>query len=281
MSGNVSYEYIGTMNNETADRQISSKKLEKGLKRLFIIAGIIMGAQFIWLFGVSPCIPLSTVEIRGFPGLDGAEVLAVANIGEGASYISVNAMDAQQRLSSHYLVESAKVIKRFPDRLSIFLEPRRAVALSLAEINGSQVPIYFDKHGVVFRIGSLQEAYAGTALPILSGLTFERPAPGMRFPAAFLPLLEDISRISSSSPELLTTLSEIRLNRKAFDDYDLVLYPIHSSIRVRLEKNLTEDTLRYVILMLDVFESRFPKPEEIDFRSGVGSYRIKEAPSGE
>ena len=278
MSGDLSYECCDIVNDGTQG-QASSKKIEKGLKRLLILAAIIMGAQLIWLFGVSPCIPLSTVEVRGFPGLDGDQALAVANIGEGASFISVDAMDAQQRLASHHLVESARVVKRFPDRLSIFLEPRRAVALSLADFNGSQIPMYIDRHGVVFRIGSSQEAETG--LPILSGLTFERPAVGMRFPAAFLPLLEDISRISNSSPQLLATLSEIRLNRKAYNDYDLVLYPIHSSIRVRLEKNLTEDTLRYVMLMLDVFESRFPKPEEIDFRSGVGSYRLKEAPSGE
>jgi cell division protein FtsQ len=180
------------------------------------------------------------------------------------------------------MVESARVVKRFPDRLSIFLEPRRAVAIALAEIGGADVPMYIDKYGVVFKIGnSAESAVEIEGLPILSGLTFEHPAPGMRFPSAFLPLLEDISRISVSAPELLAPLSEIRLNRKAYDDFDLVLYPIHSSIRVRLEKNLTEDTLRYVMLMLDVFESRLQKPEEIDFRAGVGSYRIKEAPSGE
>ena len=281
MSGDISYEFCETMSDGT-DRQASSKKIEKGLKRLLIFAAIIMGAQFIWLFGVSPCIPLSTVEVRGFDGFNGDDVLAAANIGEGASFISVNAMDAQQRLSAHHLVESARVVKRFPDRLSIFLEPRRAVALSLADAGGNQIPMFIDRYGVVFKIGSSPEvAESQAGLPILSGLTFERPMPGMRFPAAFLPLLEDISKISNSSPELLAALSEIRLNRKAYDDFDLVLYPIHSSIRVRLEKNLTEDTLRYVMLMLDVFESRFPKPEEIDFRSGVGSYRIKEAPSGE
>jgi len=54
----------------------------------------------------------------------------------------------------------------------------------------------------------------------------------------------------------------------------LVLYPVHSTIRVRLENNLTEDVLRYMLLVLSVFENSSPKPEEIDFRSGMGSYRV-------
>jgi cell division protein FtsQ len=285
MSGDYSFGYYGGMNEKIAGNTKSkygadtSKKIEKGLKRLLIIAGIILGAELIWLFGISPCIPFSTLEIRGFDGFDGAEVLAFANIMESASFVSVKAKDVQQKLSSHHLVESARVIKRFPDRLSIFLEPRRAVALSLAEINGRQMPLYIDRYGVVFKSGS--NGAETQNLPVLSGLVFENPSLGMRLPAALVPLLEDFSRIQNGSPELLAALSEIQISRKTYDDYDIVLYPVHSSIRIRLENNLTEDVLRYVLLMLDVLESRFPKPIEIDFRSGMGSYIVKEAPSGE
>jgi hypothetical protein len=44
---------------------------------------------------------------------------------------------------------------------------------------------------------------------------------------------------------------------------------------------MNEETLRYVMLLLDVFKSNDSMPEEIDFRSGVASYIVKEAPSGE
>jgi len=289
MSGDYSFGYSGGMedilhkgdfvSNAQSGQAASSKKIEKNLKRLLIIAGIILGAQLIWLFGVSPCIPFTTVEVRGFDGLDGVQALVYANIGENASFVSLNAKDAQQALSLHPLVESARVIKRFPDRLMIFLEPRKAVALSLAEIGGRQIPLCVDRHGVVFKTGD--SATETQNLPILSGLVFEQPYPGMRLPAALVPLLEDISRIHTNSPELLSALSEIRINRKTYDDYDIVLYPVHSSIRIRLENNLTEDTLRYVLLMLNVLESGSLKPQEIDFRSGMGSYIIKEASSGE
>jgi cell division protein FtsQ len=262
----------------------ASGKIERGLKRLLIVAGIILGAELLWLFGVSPCIPLSTVEVKGFPGFDGAEVLNYAGVREGASFISVNAEEARRFLSAHPLVESARVIKRFPDRLSIFLEPRRAVALSLVEINGRLLPVYYDRHGVVFSIGGEGErplsAPAGN-LPLVSGLIFEDPFPGMRLPAAFGPLLGEFAQIEEQAPELLDAVSEIRINPRPFDGFDLMLYPVHYPVRVRLGDNFNEDTLRYVLLMLDVFKGRNFVPPEIDFRSGMGSYQRKEASSGE
>ncbi|MDR2134765.1 MAG: FtsQ-type POTRA domain-containing protein [Treponema sp.] len=259
----------------------ASRKIEKGLKRLFIVAGVILAAEFIWLFGVSPCIPLSTLEVHGFPGFDGDEVLRYAGIGDRASYLSVNARKTEKLLAGHYLVESAKAVKRFPDRLSIYLEPRRPVALSLAAVEGRLLPVYFDRHGVIFKIGVGRGPVPPSNLPIISGLVIENPVPGMRLPAAFGPLLGELEKIESGSPELLGAVSEIRINRKPFDGFDLVLYPLHNTVRVRLGNNLDENTLRYVMLMLDVFEEQESVPGEIDFRSGVGSYTVKEAPPGE
>jgi cell division protein FtsQ len=92
--------------------------------------------------------------------------------------------------------------------------------------------------------------------------------------------MASVYRIASDSPELLASVSEIRIEQKAWDRYETVIFPSHSSIRVRLENNLTEDNLRYMLLMLDVFGSQSPKPQEIDFRAGMSSYKIKGAPSG-
>jgi cell division protein FtsQ len=256
-----------------------SRRFEKGLKRLIIIAGLILGAEGLWLFVVSPCMPLSTLEVNTFPGLDRASVLALAGIGGNTSWLTVNTAAAERALAGHYLVESARVVKRFPDRLRIYLEPRRAAALALAAVSGRVQPVYFDRHGVIFQIG--EGTVVSANLPVLSGLVFEQPVLGMRLPAAFHSLLADLEKIAASSPELLGAVSEIRINRKPFDGFDLILYPLHSPVKVRLENNLTEDTLRYVMLMLDVFDSKNSMPGEIDFRSGVASYTVKEAPSGE
>jgi cell division protein FtsQ len=274
MKMNIDYSYgiSGASSENIGARVKSSRKIEKGLKRLLVIALIIIAAQITWLFGVSPLIPFSTVEVSGFAELGRADILALAGINENSSFMSTNVKEVQSRLSSHLLVESAKVIKRFPDRLSIFLVPRQAAAVTLTTIDSRQAPLYVDRHGVFFKIG---EAGGSTgSLPVISGI--ENPRLNMRLPAGLVSLVESIGVISASSPELLAAISEIRVERKAWEGYELVLFPVHSSIKVRMENNLTGDALRYMLLMLNVFESASPKPQEIDFRSGIGSYKIKE-----
>jgi cell division protein FtsQ len=265
------YSYTGSVNPGEAAK--SSKNIEKGLKRILVIAGVIFTAEIIWLFGVSPFIPFSNIEVHGFDGFERAQVLAQAGINERSSYISTNIRDVRERLAANVLVESAIVIKRFPDKLSIFLNPRKAAAVTLATVGSRQVPLCVDRNGVFFKIADshLQEAQD---LPVLSGI--KNPGINMRLPSGLITLVEGISQISSSSPELLSAISEIRIERKAWDGYDLVVFPVHSSIRVRLENNLSEDMLKYMFLMLNVFESASPLPEEIDFRSGMGSYKLKE-----
>jgi cell division protein FtsQ len=170
------------------------------------------------------------------------------------------------------LVESAKVTKRFPDKLIISLVPRKAAAVTLTSVNGKQVPIFIDTYGVFFKKGEDVSEIAG--LPVISGL--ENPQVNMRLPSGLVSLMENISHLAAGSPGLLSAISEIRIEPKAWDGYDLVLYPVHSSIRVRVENNLTEEVIRYMLLMLNVFEYDIEKPSEIDFRSGMGSYKIKE-----
>jgi len=273
------YYYAGS-DNLSSDKKssrvsgdISRGKIEKGLKRLLIIAAVIFAVQLIWLFGISPFIPFSTVDIHGFSSLHRAEIISLAGLDENSSFISTNTKIIQEKLSSHILVESAVVMKHFPDRLSIHLNPRIASAYALTSVNSRQAPIFIDRHGVFFKIEE-SGAREGMEFPVLSGI--ENPQLGMRLPSSLIPLVMSLNKMASSSPELLAAISEIRIERKTLDGYDLVLFPVHSPIRVRVENNLTEDMLRYVLLMLNVFNNDAQKPEEIDFRSGIGSYKVKE-----
>ncbi|MCL2758978.1 MAG: FtsQ-type POTRA domain-containing protein [Treponema sp.] len=269
----MSTDYYFVSSENIGVKKKSAGKVEKGLKRLLIVAVIIFIAELIWLFGISPFIPFSTVDVHGFQGLNRAQILAISGIDDNSSYMSSNVTEIRDRLSAHILVESAVVIKRFPDKLSIFLNPRRPAAVTLTTINSRQVPIFIDRFGVFYKIGQ-GDSQDRTDIPVLSGI--ENPQLNMRLPASLVSLVENLSEIASVSPELLSAISEIRIERKTWDGYELVLFPVHSSIRVRVENNLTEDTLRYMLLMLNVFESEMNKPLEIDFRSGMGSYKIKE-----
>jgi len=259
--------------NTNANKKQSSGNIEKGLKRLLIAAAIILTMQLVWLFGVSPFIPFSTVDVHDFSSLNRAEILFLAGVNETSSYFSVNTKEIQEKLSKHILVESAVVMKRFPDRLSIYLNPRQAAAVTLTSINSRQIPVFVDRKGVYFKYGEAG-SHEVIDLPVLSGV--ENPQLNMRLPSSLVTLVENLNKMSVSSPELLSAISEIRIERKSWDGFDLVLFPVHSSIKVRVENDLNEETLRYMLLMLNVFEANADKPEEIDFRSGMGSYKIKE-----
>jgi cell division protein FtsQ len=253
--------------------------LEKGIKVIIIAAASVLVLELLWIFAISPCMPLSRLELTGFPGLDREETLRRAGIGERASYISINPRAVEKKLGAIREVESVRVTKRFPNSVTILLVPRVAVALAFDRIGGRQTPLYFDRHGVPFKAGGpLSQARSpqGLGLPVISGLPLGE---GKALPAIYLPLFASLDKIRGAEPRILEAISEIRVNRKPFDGFDLVLYPVHSPIRVRLEPGLNEETLRYVMLMLDVFAEGEQEIEEIDFRTETASYKLKEVSS--
>jgi cell division protein FtsQ len=244
-------------------------RTEKILKWVVLVIALVLGAELVWLLGITPFMPFSRIDISG-GGLDRETVLAGGGITPRSSFISLNIRETERTLKVLPQVETAKVLKHFPDRLEIILEGRRAAAVSLANLNGAIVPVLYDRKGVVFQVG-FNESREAESFPVLSGLVIEQPFPGMRLPAMFNPFLESLEKIELSSPELLAAVSEIRINRKSFDGFDLILYPVHNRISVRLSE-LNEELLRYSLLMVDVLAVEGSGIKTIDFRSGIASY---------
>ncbi|QQO07402.1 cell division protein FtsQ/DivIB [Breznakiella homolactica] len=257
-------------------------RMDKILKRVLILLAVVLGVELVWLFGITPCMPFSKIEISGIPDLDRALVIAQAGITPESTFINMNAGKAEQALESLYMVESAVVHKRFPDTLRITLTPRTAVALAFAEVNGRLTPVFLDRHGVVFKIGAHDRELKNLAssLPIISGLVFENLNLGTRLPALFKGFLGDLERISLNNPGLLSAISEIRVQKKLYDGFELVLYPAHTPVRLRVGNELNEDMLRYMMLVIDVFDRQGVDTEEIDFRTGTAAFKVKEASSG-
>jgi len=253
-------------------RHSVSRKVEKTARRFLMMAALFVTGGLIWIFCISPCMVPVKVDVKSFSGLDRADVLNIAGINGGSVYISVNAGEAERRLADYYLVESAKVVKRFPDHLSIFLEPRRAVAVVFARINGRLKPVYFDRYGVAVGMGS-GAGEIPSGLPVVSGvLDDNRPVkPGTRALAAYLPLFARIGTISDEDPRIWQAISEIGVAKKDNDLYDLILYPVHDPIRLRMRSDISKDSLYYALLMFDVCRQfGDTMPREIDVQSGIG-----------
>jgi len=253
-----------------------SSRMERLLKRLVLALAIILSVELVWYFALTPCLPLTTVDLAGAAGLDRDAVLAVAGITEKTSFVTLDVSAAAQALGAIPTVESVRIVKRFPDAVRIALTPRTAAAVALAVIDGRTVPLYLDRQGVVFAVGMENT----DSLPIISGLVFEKVSLGMRLPPEFTPFLAALDRIRLSAPELLGAVSEIRVHQRPYDGYELVVYPAHHPVRVKIGAELNEEGLRYMMLVLDVLASRGIEADEIDFRTGTASYRTKEASSG-
>ncbi|MDR2392642.1 MAG: FtsQ-type POTRA domain-containing protein [Treponema sp.] len=277
----LSPEFLSDDIETAADESVGPSLIEKALKWIIIVIVVLIGGELILLLVVNPCLPLSRVEVTGMPELDVAMVLKQAGITRRSSYVSVNSRSVEAHLKALSEVASVKVIKGFPNSVQIILEGRKAVALSFVRIDGKVCPIFFDHRGVVFKIGyEIQGTVAAPSIPIITGLLTEPPFLGMQLPLISRTLLSNLSRIQDAAPELLAAVSEITVTWKAFDSYDVILYPVHNPVRIRLGSELTETMLRYILLVVDVCVSKGAKIEEIDFRTGTASYTIKEASSG-
>ena len=257
-------------------------RFEKILRVIIVLAVLGLGVQLVWLVGISPFRTFSRIDVVGFEGMDKAEILAKAGIGKTSSYFSTDVKAVEKALGGISIIEKARVIKHFPDKLQILLEPRQAVASALAWADGMVIPVVFDGQGVIFEVGGREAKQSGrnmvSQLPLVSGLIIENPFPGMRLPAAFIPVFRELEKINASAPELLDAVSEVRINRKPFDSYDLVLYPMHKKVKVRLSE-LNEDLLRYTLLMVDVLAAKEPGIGTLDFRAGIASYKPLEVSS--
>jgi hypothetical protein len=139
--------------------------------------------------------------------------------------------------------------------------------------------VKIDAEGVAFAAASAAEA---ASLPVLSGLRFEDFRLGARLPAGLRPILASLGKIRGEEPELLSAFSEIRVVKRATGDPELILYPMGARIPVRSGSVLSAQSLRSMILVLDVLGTKgiASSVAELDFRSGTVVYRGKEDHSG-
>jgi cell division protein FtsQ len=251
-------------------------RMQKVFKMVFFVCVIFFTGELVWLFLIAPMRPLSSVVIAGTePGLlEKSDVLKAAGIGAKTSYFSFNTKAVERNLGTVPVIEGAKAVKQFPRSVRITVVPRKRVALFLRNLNGKIVPVYFDKHGVVFKVGGERDIFL--SVPVVSGIENTTVAEGERLPSAYIPLFENLDKLSSVSPKLYEAISEIEINRKTYDGFDVTLFPSQSPVKIRMNAELDEETIGSAFLLLDVFEAKGMWVSEIDFRAGTASYMVKE-----
>lgn len=252
-------------------------KLKSNVIRVLIISLVLLlFVEAIYYAIILPYSSIAAINISGCSDLSSIEVKKLADLTNNTKWLSINSSEVSKRLVSYPGIASATVEKKFPDKVLINIVERKAVALAFTEVAGKTVPMEIDGYGVVFRIGS---PIIQSNLPIITGLTFKNPSEGMQVNEKLSPLFLQLDILQKKHPLLLNEISEIKIQPKKYGGYDLVLYPLKSRVSVITNKFLTEESLQYMILILDVLKDVNLEKNivGIDFRGGNAVYIKREA----
>ncbi|MGI5096312.1 FtsQ-type POTRA domain-containing protein [Treponema socranskii] len=238
----------------------------------FVFCAIFLIEIAVYKFAL-PSMHAPKIVIGGERSLSDEQVLSLLQPMHGANWFSFNAEEAVSILSSVPAIDSVTVTKRFPDKIFVRIAERESVAMTFVSSAGRSIPVCIDKNGVLFDDAEVDRKSG--AVPIISGLPIEHLSEGMRIPAKYRTLIEQISEIQNRDRRYFAALAEICVVPKEYGNYELALIPAHTRMRVLTDRALNEDALQYMMVVLDVVNSIEPDVSEIDLRYGSVSYRTR------
>ncbi len=265
--GNYIPETSGSSKTETTQK----KSIWKILKILVCTLAVVLVVQVVAYFVIIPNTTACTVSFSGLQTLDATEIGTGLAQTCGTNWLQFDTSAAASKMLSYSAVESVSVQKRFPNQIVVDVKERVPVAMTLARVNERTMPALIDENGVVFALAN--EAIANN-LPLVTGFELGTFFEGMRLNSKFSPLLKQISEIQKANVNYFQVISEILISPKEYDNYELVIYPVHTKTRVLVDRNFTEDALKYMMVALDVVKSVSPDVSELDLRYGSVSYKI-------
>jgi cell division protein FtsQ len=223
---------------------------------------------------------VTKVSVLGMANTTEKEIIDALSLTPESSLANVNLRAMESSILANPKVASAKVRRAFPDKLVVELAERKAVACVLVTEEIGTKSIAIDADGVAF---AYMDSIADSGrLPVLSGIRFERFAPGQRLPEYLRPLLGDIAELSKETPSPLEAFSEIKIEKISDSEAELLLFPSGKTVPIRMPARLTKASLSSALLVLDILAGRqgAENVDEIDFRTGTIVYRTKEAQAG-
>lgn len=250
------------------------------LQRFFSVIVLVLMAIFVievlFHFFIAPTLVIDKVVIHakdGFPYSNG-ELLELAGVKGNNYFFDVDTAMITARLEQVPIIHRATVTKQFPHTLTIAIEERVPLSVLMVMDENGMVPAYVDAEGVIFRSG--RQEYID--LPVISGIEVPAYKDGMKLPTVLSSFLEDIDKLRRDSGALYRLISEVKFVKKNKADYEVVLYPSHYPVRVRIGPSLTADLMKYILLVLDVVsdEGILLDIDELDFRTNEVVYRVGE-----
>ncbi len=258
-----------------SEKKSEEKEVDKTVHAIKIIFTILIFCvlfEFLFYKFVRPSLGAPQVYVSGQGNYSAKELVDLLRPMNTKNWYDFDENAAVSILASVSGIDSVSVRKVFPNRIYVSVVERVPVAMTFLNQNGRSVAVQIDRNGVLFperSFGSIDL----NSVPIISGLPVDHMTEGMRIPAKFRSLIEQIATIQQNGQKYLAAVSEICVIQKEYGNYELVLIPSGSKIKVLTDRTLNEDALKYMMVALDVVNRIEPDVSEIDLRYGSVSYR--------
>ena len=251
-----------------ADKKIKAVKIIFGILCFLLFSELLVYKYILPSFAVPK---VSVTGLQSYTAEDFAEKLMPFS---EANWFNFDVDQAAAVISNDAGIDSVTIRKKFPDKIYINVEERIPVAMVFLMDNGLSSALEVDKNGVLFP-QKHSELMESSFLPIVSGLPIEYMAQGMRIPAKYRPLIEQISKIKQMPQQYFASISEICVIPKNSGNYELALIPAQSKVKVLTDRALNEDALKYMMIVLDVLNQLGSDVSEVDLRYGSVSYKTR------
>ncbi|MBQ3835761.1 MAG: FtsQ-type POTRA domain-containing protein [Treponema sp.] len=255
------------------NKKPDEKRDEKFYRGMKIVLGVLCALLAMEFILYKFALPIAKTPRVVFSGLNNysAEYLMDEVLGlRVGNYFSFDTAALAAKLSAVSGIESVEIEKHFPDKIAVKVKERECVAMTFVNDGGKTVPVQIDKNCVLYECPNMS---FDNTIPIVSGIPVEFLSGGMRIPAKYRMLIEQIDRIRALPQKYFAAVSEICVLPKKYGNYELMIIPVNSRARVLTDRALNEEALQYMMVVLEVVNSIEPNATEIDLRYGSVSYR--------
>ncbi len=268
---------IATGNSVYRNAGKNNERIEKFFIRLIVFLIIVIILEVAFHFYIAPSLFIKKIEITASPelGLSEEDILAIAGLNTKMNYFEIRDSDISGSLLSVPAVKAVEIKKIFPSTLMLTITAREPVGVFLVSSGTGIVPMGVDSEGVLF---PMKNTGRGTVdYPVISGVNAPEIKNGARLPRPLCSFVEDLDMVRRTAPQLFGLISEVKFVKKEGVDYEVILYPTNSKVRVRIGNELDVKLLKYMVMILDVIsmQSGMDNLEEIDLRTGEAVYRIR------
>ncbi len=276
---NITFEDLEDFNKymNRREEKVPVKKDKKVLfLKLFVIVMVaVLLVEALLYTTIVPGLSPAKIEVFGNETISTRSVMELIADVSNQTWAKFDTAEAVQKLSYIPCIESVSVEKTFPDKVLINITERTPVAKTVLIEDGKSVSVQIDKNGVLFK-QSNSTVLSDSSIPLVTGIPLESLQDGTRLSSKYRILMDRIADISVLPQNYFAAISEIKILPKDYGNYELVLYPINSRVRVLTDSLLTRETLDYMIVTLDVVKKVEYDVSEVDLRYGSVSYRKKQ-----